>query len=604
MRKLALISVVFVLLVAVLGGGCRRGPGNAEARLIAIDTLSATAPDSALALLQDMDTTALSEADKAYHALLTTQSSVKAGVHVADFATIGRAWNYYKNHGPYDRHYRTVRYYGNVADRAGQPQEAIRWYKRAELAARDEGDSINASYALMVIGNLYKLNFLDSLAVVRFRECLSFLADARPDIKEFCYFQLSQLHQKTTGRKDSAAFYVEALKQLVQERNDSAMMPWAMLTETSLWFYDSCYTQSKDLAVANIRTFPDAIPYVGWTYAAKSFARLGMVDSAEYYLRAAPPPVNAADSSDYYYTMSLICAQKNDWQKAARYEVLSDSLAENLLFDSDRKQLYIAEKETEMAVEKERRHFPWLVVVGLVIVVGLLGYLAVNIYRRRLVEAQAKWLQDLVEQGQQRIGAIEVALSDRQREIHRLQDAINQGEQRIGAAEAALDDRQRDLADQRRKMEQMQMEQRDTEFLQSLYAQQSAALEDVIQSFGGMAKDFKVYGHDAGVFVKKFQKRMKNSLENNEFWSHIEQHINQTRHNALKHFFADHPDLNEKERQMVMLSVLGFNTDAIAVCLGYNNQKVAATIRSRLKKTLGIDGDIGAGVVAQYAEKE
>ncbi len=56
MRILTHILVLFVLLGALLGGGCRRGPGATESRLIALDSLSGTSPDSAFALLQAVDT--------------------------------------------------------------------------------------------------------------------------------------------------------------------------------------------------------------------------------------------------------------------------------------------------------------------------------------------------------------------------------------------------------------------------------------------------------------------------------------------------------------------------------------------------------------------
>ena len=567
MRKLSVLLFLSVLLGALLGSGCHRNPVNADGQLIALDSLSAVSPDSALSLLQRVDTATLSESDLAYYSLLTTQSMFRAGIPVTDSATIARAWRYFKNHGPHDRQIRTLTFYGDVAEGMGCPKDAMRWYKRGELAAREQDDSLNVCYALMAIGELYKYYFDDSLAVARFRQSLDYVPAYRPDIKEFCFTNLSLLYQNNNGRKDSAAFYVQALKELVLEHNDSTMMPWATLTETSKLFYDSCFAQAKELAVANIRSYPDYIPFVGWTYASQSYTHLGMADSAEYYLHAAPPPASAADSSDYFYTQSLICGLKNEWKEAIRYELLSDSIVEGIRFNSDRKLLSLVEKETELQVEREHSRFSWHLLFAMVALLIALALTTVSTYRhrkeRRDLIAYAEWIE---------------------------KDYRQQLESLRKEKKAALQTAQSSAGST------------DTEFLESLYSKLSAKLEKVLQSLGGMAKDFYVYGQNAEVFVKKFQKRMETTMEDKELWDHMESYINQTRGNALKHFFAAHPSMNVKNRRLVMLSILGFDSASIAACLGYNGPKVVSAIRSRMKKDFGINGDMGHYLVEHYAE--
>ena len=71
-KTLPILFLISALLLA-LAAGCHRAPGAAEARLVDIDTLIGSRPDSALALLAATDTAALAEPDRAYHALLTAQ---------------------------------------------------------------------------------------------------------------------------------------------------------------------------------------------------------------------------------------------------------------------------------------------------------------------------------------------------------------------------------------------------------------------------------------------------------------------------------------------------------------------------------------------------
>ncbi|MBR6285044.1 MAG: hypothetical protein IKR25_12255, partial [Muribaculaceae bacterium] len=76
MKKLLHFIMAFLLLAA-FGVGCSRGGGEAE--LAAIDSLIAASPDSALAALGRIDTAALGEGGRAYHALLTVQARFLAG---------------------------------------------------------------------------------------------------------------------------------------------------------------------------------------------------------------------------------------------------------------------------------------------------------------------------------------------------------------------------------------------------------------------------------------------------------------------------------------------------------------------------------------------
>ncbi len=180
-------------------------------------------------------------------------------------------------------------------------------------------------------------------------------------------------------------------------------------------------------------------------------------------------------------------------------------------------------------------------------------------------------LQDTIEKGEKRISAVEAELTDHRHEIAALLSGQQEARQQVEQARAVLDEQQRMVSE----VKQLQT---DAEFLQSIYAQLSAAFNEVMQSFGGMMTDFNLYGKNAEVFVKKFQNRLQSNLESKELWQHIESRINETRSGELGEFFAAHPDLSDKERQLVMLLVLGFDSASIAVCLGYSGPRVIAVM--------------------------
>ena len=334
MRVMAKIWL-FVLLLTLVMGGCQRSPGEAERRLMAIDSLIAAHPDSALALLAQVDTATLDEPDRAYHALLQTQAMYKAGVPVDDSTLIFRAQRYYAGHGPVDRQIRTMRYRASVAEDLGDPELAMRWYKRTELAAREHGDDFNTGYALMSMGVLYMSKHDDSLALCRFREAVGVIPSSKKRWVMYCTQQLSQLYLGDGRPIDSAEYYINMTRNLATSLNDSDALATASATMVMKHFYSKDFSKAKTAAVSTINSFGDLVHYNCWIMASQSFAKLGQVDSAEYYLQHAPEPIYVSDSVMRLHSLALISELRGRWKDAHNYEILSDKIAdEELLFNS------------------------------------------------------------------------------------------------------------------------------------------------------------------------------------------------------------------------------------------------------------------------------
>ena len=200
-----LLFLTMLAALALAAGGCRRAPGEAERRLIAIDSLIAAQPDSALALLAAVDTATLAEPDRAYHALLTVQSMYKAYIPATDSTLICRAWRYYRHHGPYDRRIRAMTYRAAVAEELGQPEQAMRWYKLTELDARRHHDNYNVGYALMSMAVLYQNNFMFAKAIEKFRPADSLLSEIDTGCSRFCQLQMAMLYLSDEANADSSS---------------------------------------------------------------------------------------------------------------------------------------------------------------------------------------------------------------------------------------------------------------------------------------------------------------------------------------------------------------------------------------------------------------
>ena len=89
------ILLALIVTVAAWLTGCT-GDTHYDPRLVAIDSLLTTAPDSALLRLGTIEASTLkNEGDRAYHALLLTQARYRCYITATSDSTINRALSYY-----------------------------------------------------------------------------------------------------------------------------------------------------------------------------------------------------------------------------------------------------------------------------------------------------------------------------------------------------------------------------------------------------------------------------------------------------------------------------------------------------------------------------
>ena len=170
MKHLLAVIVAVVGLVAVVTG-CGGSP-RYDARLVAADSLMHDLPDSALALVQAVDTASLPhEGDRAYRDLLLTQARYRCYITATSDSAINRALTYYRQHdGEREKLTRAYIYKGAVMEELGHPDSAMLYYKHAEATAAPT-DYFNLGYSNMRIAQLYQSLYTnDSAAFVRMKQ--------------------------------------------------------------------------------------------------------------------------------------------------------------------------------------------------------------------------------------------------------------------------------------------------------------------------------------------------------------------------------------------------------------------------------------------------
>ena len=370
--------LVYILLGLMLVGvfSCRRSPGGTEARLVAIDSLITAKPDSALSLLADINADSLPADLRAYHDVLTTQALYKAYIPATTDTLIARAWSYYRDHGPYDRRIRAMLYSGTTAEELGHPDSAMRWYKRTELESRPD-DHYHRAYALRQMGIIYQNNIEHRNAINKYRIAVNDFKSISDTTNElFCLFQLSKMYHLVTP--DSSEYYISILNQLSEVASDTLYIIAAKYSITGHYYYHHEFKKAKNIAVNTINRFIDfdtPLDLHLWYFAAYSYAKLGVFDSAYYYVNNAPSlPVDASDSVLYYETMRVINVENGNWEQA----YINDSI-ENTVSDSrvdasiDKSKLHYESLTEKKWIEesKQKAHEKQMIVIIIVFVVAI-----------------------------------------------------------------------------------------------------------------------------------------------------------------------------------------------------------------------------------------
>lgn len=110
MKRIALFTVIALLICMM--GACDRPESR---RLQRAEAVMESAPDSAIAILDSIDTASLTRAsDRALYALLLTQSRIKTNEDLTDVSFISTAVSYYEDHGPDSNLMKSLFYQGDI----------------------------------------------------------------------------------------------------------------------------------------------------------------------------------------------------------------------------------------------------------------------------------------------------------------------------------------------------------------------------------------------------------------------------------------------------------------------------------------------------------
>ena len=296
MKKLMLLLLVLLSLA-----GCS---SPVDGRLAEADSLLCTGmQEKAFAILKSVSPGSLrGRGNRAYYALLYTQAQYKCYEPIRSDSLIDIAVDYYDGSDDYDKRLRSLIYKGAALADMGDRLEAADWYKKAEETA-DTADYDNLGYINLRLGYLYSDSYIDNKAhIMKFKKALTLFNKAgNKKYQLSCISALGAIYRKFD--KDTAEYYLKEAVSLSKELNDTTDYFYNLEMLSYLYELKGRYDKSKDMYLYIINHGKDFL-YDEKAYydAARSYAKLGMVDSAQYYL-------NLSAGTDCSYACADSCQQ-------------------------------------------------------------------------------------------------------------------------------------------------------------------------------------------------------------------------------------------------------------------------------------------------------
>lgn len=388
---LALLAMVFF--------SCGRSSYNSK--LVQVDSLlNATQYEQADSLLKQCDPSNYSTQDRAYHALLRTQCDYKNYIVVTTDTTIDFAVNYYKNSIDKEKYTRSLIYQGCVNEELGNLEKAVECYHKADDVA-DKNDLQNKAFAKMRLGLLYQNQHLGAktIALAKLKEALPLYQTLNDKHYELiCITEIGRLYSSKPNMKDSALYFINlGIKNSKNELDE--YMDFSNLYIKSLLYseIEHDYKKAKDLLIDSQRLGNVSISPGAYHNLALCYAKLGIVDSAEFYLHNSPSMNDYVDSITYFDAASEIEKAKHNDDLSRMYYDKSRTLADSVLIGGLNHRLRAVEKKydtqkVELENEKLSLELRNTLLTLAAIVIGALALLLLVLrYRHRLREKENEY---------------------------------------------------------------------------------------------------------------------------------------------------------------------------------------------------------------------
>ena len=558
MRSLEIvIRTIAVVAIIVFVSSC----ASKEAKRI-MDTADAvmwTRPDSALAVLESIDTLSLkTRAQRARYSLLYTMALDRNHRDIPDLRIIKPAASYYERHGSNDDRMKMYFYLGVAQYDTGDPEAAITSYLRAKEYSSRSDNLVFRGIISSSISDVYLWNNNNSESILYCKEACDYFVQAKDSFR--LWNTTGLLANRYSNIRDWAkadSLYSIFFSQPIRDTSIYARQ-LLNLAWNNIFKPGSDPHESIDLfrkATGEFGGTPSLSDYCVYAYASEI---IGDYDTANDLIRQ----LENVDSSSTIlkiwkyrifkrrgdYKDALVCLEQSiDDRDSEVLETVGQSVA---LAQSD----YYESKS--LLLDKDRRlqrQMKWMIfLIALLVVASGLGIYS---KRKKMWQRQVEEMSFINDEVKQRLNESLLCEAEHLRSIDSLKSANELAEKNI----QTLSEKLSSAAEK----EQVLMALR-AKFVQ-VNKQQYAQLNNVCRRYFESSKSSKDSDDNIYAEVKKIlaildepnQKELESMLDDNL-------------DGIMTKLRAEMPNTAEKDFRFIAFLILGFDTKTIARMMGYN----------------------------------
>ena len=641
-------SVGFTALIAlvVLFAECsQRSPDKTA--LMQIDSLLLRNDyTEALKKIGNIDPASLDEEGRALYALLLTEAKYKNYDPITSDSLISQAVRYYRDSHDREKATRSLLYQGCVYEVLGDPEKAVDCYNKADESA-DRQDIANKAYAKLRLGALYQGYVVGAkrIAVEKYFEALQLyrlLSDKHYEL--LCLTNIGAIYRdfKEKEKQDSALYYIDSAIDLAQNRNEVYFIFTNLYHKAELYeLFKQDYLNAKNFAVQAIRIGGREIDHPRAHYcAAKSYIKLGQIDSALYYLNRSPVSVTANDSIMYYNLLADISRFRNDHESWLNYHDKAHAMADSILIGSLNDKLLTIEKKYDLQKEELKNvtlrselKGAWLTVaLALLAALALIHFLwryrnrlrtkeneyellksdldtslnsleqmrlSINNYEEGLREAEEGYkaelarLEALVSNMVGEIATVKTSLQEKehklreteagyQKELAKNEELVSKLTGEITNARSTLKDNEQERLELKGRIAALEAKKAQSDEIKAILDGQIKVVHELIQSSHEL---------DGERFAKKFASLMSvpDSPRIATYWSNLQVMTNDLYGNILEDAIRmGKGKLKENDINLIALLCCGYSRTAIMICMKFNHIVTISNKKKKIAVKMGI----------------
>lgn len=534
MKKLMLLLLVLLSLA-----GCS---APVDGRLAEADSLlCAGMKEKAFTILKSVSPGSLrGRGNRAYYALLYTQSQYKCYEPIRSDSLIDIAVDYYDGSGDYDKHLRSLIYKGAALADMGDRLEAIDWYKKAEEAA-DTADYDNLGYINLRLASLYGESFIENDEhITKLKKALDYFHKARnKEYELMCMSRLGAFYRAID--LDIAKYYLDNAVKFSKELNDSSNYFYNLGMLSCLYEMQGKHNRAKELSLYIINNgqnfLNDDNVYYNITI---SYARLDMVDSAQYYLNLTDYRKAVSPQERTARMLAQIAASKAERDYKTAY-YLNDSLnnyVDSVINASKSTELYAIEKKFDKQrlelQNAEMRGQRLYYAIAILLLLFLVTLLAIAFVKHKNT---FKSYESLLEQARN-----EKLTMDRL-----LEDAVRQN-----ASNNLID----------------------------TLKHQIVTIRHLLECSYRSIKP--------GDFMQEFKNCVSAVKTEDSYWADLRSFVNAAYNGVINTVESQYPELSEVELNFIGLMCCGFSNIEMMVCMGYTNERSVCNRRLSIAKKMNL----------------